>query len=187
MFSRFGKWFDSRLGSGRRKIDAKYTVLQSALVFASLSLILMLYGFFGGIIVASLGASSFIAFVTPHTNGSRNYNLIGGYVCGAVSGVLFSLLHSALGMLAIEAIGILAGSGIFEGIDFALVFGCAAASALTTFMMVWSGCVHPPSAALALGLAADRNALITATAAIGGIIIVCAVRYLLRNHTKNLV
>ena len=153
----------------------KHFVFQSVLVFACVSLVLLLYELFGGIIVASLGASGFILFVTPHTQSSRAKNIIGGYICGASMGVLFSLLH-----------GFILSVG-FTGTDLTIVFVCAAAAASTTFLMVSANLVHPPSAALALGLAADAQSVKTALAALVGITILCAVRYLLRKYIKDLI
>ena len=153
----------------------KARVFQCLLLFACVSLILSLYSFFGAIIVASLGASGFILFVTPHTNGSRAVNLIGGYVCGAIAGISLSLLHGQISGLS------------FSGVDYALVLVCAAASALTTFLMVTTNFVHPPAAALALGLAADPKCIKTAIAAMAGVIILCAARRILKKYLKNLV
>ena len=74
----------------------KQVIRQCVLILVVLSVILMLNEFFGGIIVASLGASGFILFITPHTDASRTANLVGSYIIGAVSGVLFHFLYNAL-------------------------------------------------------------------------------------------
>ena len=125
--------------------------------------------------MASLGASSFIVFITPHTKSSRPRNVIGGYVCGSIAGILLSLLHEHI--LGLD----------YNGVNYTLVLVCAAASALTTLLMVTTGLVHPPAAALAIGLAADKHGLKAAIAAIISVLILCAARRLLRKHLKNLV
>ncbi|MDR0222534.1 MAG: HPP family protein [Oscillospiraceae bacterium] len=168
------KLLSTRLDGGEPH-GVKHVLLQCALVFGSIGLIMTLYEFFGGIVVASLGASGFILFVTPHTQTSRAINLIGGYVCGSVSGVGFGYLHKALGVLD------------FEKFHVTLIIGCAAAAAFAMFLMVWKGVVHPPAAALALGLAADAKSVVTAAAAMVGIVILCGVRRLLSKYLKNLV
>ncbi|MDR0248672.1 MAG: HPP family protein [Oscillospiraceae bacterium] len=154
----------------------KCAAAQSLLVFLSLGLILLLFDLaLQGVIVASLGASSFILFVTPHTASSRTANLVGGYICACVSGVLLGFAHEAIRALD------------FERVHLALIIVCACAAAATMFLMVYTGFVHPPSAALALGLAADTHGIRTAAAALLGIAVLCAVRNLLKKHLKNLV
>lgn len=145
------------------------------MIFVALSVILMLHGLFGGIIVASLGASSCILFLTPHTKASQAKNLIGGYLFAAISGVAFGALHTALDAVRIAEV------------DIILIVVCAFAASITTLMMVLTRLVHPPSAALALGLAADPHRLRTAAAALIGIAILCVIRRLLGKYMRNLI
>ena len=174
MFSRLKEIFAISVEKPNRNL--RQTIRQCAVIFVALSIILMLYEFLGGIIVASFGASSCILFLTPHTKASRTPNLLGGYLFAAVSGVSFYYLRVAV-------------SYVFEftELDIVLIIVCASAATLTTFLMAWTRFIHPPSAALALGLAADSNCVQTAAAAIAGIIILCLVRHLLRKHLKNLI
>lgn len=145
------------------------------MIFVALSVILMLYELLGGVIVASLGASSCILFLTPHTKASQAKNLVGGYLFASISGVAFSTLHSALHAVQ------------FVEIDVILIVVCASAAAITTFLMVMTRLVHPPSAALALGLAADPHCLRTAAAALIGIAILCVIRRILGKYMRNLI
>ena len=175
MLSRLKEILTTNMPDGKGDRSLKQIVIQCAVIFVALGLILMLYEFLGGIIVASLGASSCILFLTPHTNGSRTVNLVGGYLLAAISGIIFGYLHIAL----IHIFG-------FAKVDVVLIVVCASASAFTTFLMACTRLIHPPSAALALGLAADPNCIRTAAAAILGILILCSIRYCLRKHLKNL-
>lgn len=175
MVSKLKSALPARITDGTTRGIRKYMIRQSALVFFVLGLILMMDEFLGGIVVASLGASSFILFVTPHKDASRAINLIGGYVFGSLSGVLLHFLHDALRAFD------------FAGMDIVLVAVCAASAAATTFLMAWTGFAHPPAAALALGLAADANCLRTALIALLSVIGLCAARRLLRRHLKDLV
>ena len=150
-------------------------LLQCFIVFACLSLLLLFTELFGGIAIASLGASCFILFITPHTASSQARNVLGGYLCGACVGVFFGITYSQL-----------LGSILFE-MDFALVLTSAAAAAFTAFLMTSMKLVHPPAAALALGLAADLNCLVTALAAIVSILVLCLIRNALSSRLKNLV
>ena len=155
--------------------NIKSYVFQSLLTFICVFIALCFHQLFGGIIVASLGASSFIIFITPHTRSSKTRCIIGGYICGAIAGILFSFLHGYISGLS------------FEGVSYALILVCAAAAALTTLLMITTGLVHPPAAALALGLASDRECLKTAMAAVIGVIILCTARRLLKKYVKDLI
>ena len=175
MFSTLKGVFFSNFAEERFQKNYKNYIFQSSLLFVCVSLVLLLDSLFGDIIVASLGASGFILFVTPHTNGSRSRNIIGGYFCGAVGGILFGLLHNQI-------------SGLhFFGVEYVLIFVCAAASALATFLMVITNFVHPPAAALALGLSAEPECIKIAMAAIIGVTILCTTRYILKKYLKNLI
>ena len=153
----------------------KARIFQSLLLFACVSFILLLYSLFGGIIVASLGASGFILFVTPHTNSSRAKYIVGGYACGAIAGILFNFLYGQVSQLS------------FYGVDYALIFICAAAPACATFLMTTTNLVHPPAAALALGLSAEPNAIKITIGAMSGVMMLCLSRYILKKYLKNLI
>ena len=176
MLSRLKDIAAVHLPGGKGNRDLKQILKQCAVIFIALGFILLLYEFLGGIIAASLGASSCILFLTPNKTGSRSVNLIGGYLLAAVSGIIFCYLHIAV----LNAMG-------YAEVDIVLVIARASAAALTTFLMAWTRLIHPPSAALALGLTADINCLRTAAAAIIGIVILCLIRYCLRKHLKNLI
>ena len=167
--------------SAEKFIDIKFRknylhyILQSFLIFICITAIMLLSKFLGGIVVASLGATSFILFVTPHTNGSRPRYVIGGYLCGTAVGTLFNLLHTQV------------FEPIFGGADYAMVLLCAAAVAVTTFIMIVVNTEHPPGAALALGLVAGPGSMRMALAALAGVLLLCAVRRLLKKYLKNLI
>ncbi|MCL1828910.1 MAG: HPP family protein [Oscillospiraceae bacterium] len=155
--------------------NRKNYIIQSLIIAFCLSLVLLVYRFFGGIVVASLGASSFILFITPHTNASKTRNLTGGYVFGSVSGIVFGLLHTEIAALG------------FAGAEYVLILICAAAAAAATFLMISTNLVHPPAAALALGLSSDPDCVRTAAAAVIGVILLCLIRKILKKHLKNLI
>ena len=175
MLSVFKDIFSESIADKKIRKNIKSYIFQSLLTFICVGIALMLHELFGGFIVASLGASSFIVFITPHTNSSRPRNVIGGYICGSVAGILLSLLHEHI--LGLD----------YNELNYTLVLVCAAASALTTLLMVTTGLVHPPAAALAIGLAADKHGLKAAAAAVISVLILCAARRLLGKYLKNLV
>ena len=175
MFSFFKEIMSESIADRKIRKNIKSYIFQSFLTFICVGVVLLLHGLFGGYIVASLGASSFIIFITPHTKSSRNRNILGSYICGAVAGILFSYLHKYVLTFS------------FDRLDYTQLIVCAAAAALTTLLMVTTGFVHPPAAALALGLANDPECLKTAAAALLGAIILCTARWALRKHIKNLI
>ena len=157
------------------RTDYKHYILQSLVVFICISFMLLLGSLFDHVIVASLGASSFILFVTPHANASRPRYVIGGYFCGVISGLCFNHLHYFI--LNMD----------FNGAEYILIFISAAAVAAAMFMMVITNTEHPPAAALALGLSVDPKCWQTAAAAILSIILLSTIKQTFKKHLKNLI
>jgi CBS-domain-containing membrane protein len=91
--------------------------------------------------IASLGASSFIAFAMPRARASQPRLLLGGYLVGIVVGWACYSLSTVLPSLAL--LPIVRSSQVLFG---------AAAVGLSTIIMVLTDTEHPPAAGLALGL-----------------------------------
>lgn len=126
-------------------------------------------------IVASLGASSFIAFTAPHAQVSRPRFLIGGYAAGTVVGLFCNAINHYY----------LPDGTSFLGIPSYTFLG-AMAVGLAMFLMVITNFEHPPAAALALGLVVDRNSLRSAMIALIGILALSLIKTLLKRYMKNL-
>lgn len=126
-------------------------------------------------VIASLGASTFIALTMPHTNSSRSRYLIGGYAIGIICGVLMSYINSGLILINVNVLG-----------RSPHIITCALAVGLAIFLMTATNLEHPPAAALAMGLVVDTNVLITAFAAFISIIIISCIKTLLIKWLKNL-
>ncbi len=92
------------------------------------------------VLIASLGASAFIAFAVPRSLNSAPRNLIGGYLVGMVMGVAMSGLYHVLAPLNLSVSSIL------------MIVCGAVATGMAMFAMVLTRTEHPPAAALALGL-----------------------------------
>jgi CBS-domain-containing membrane protein len=92
-------------------------------------------------IIATLGASTFIIFVRPHSYASRTRVLLGGYVIGIGIGI---------------GMGLLANLSVMEAVFFThkvqFIFFCAAAVGIAIPAMALTNTEHPPAAAMALGL-----------------------------------
>lgn len=175
MISRLKNFISTNFVDKDFRVNYKYYIFQSSLIFICIFLILLLCNFFNVIIVASLGASSFILFAIPHTNNARVKYVIGGYFWGLILGSLFNFLYYKISSLN------------FAGIEYALMAVCAASVAVTMFFMVITNLSHPPAAALALGLSTDSECFKTTVSAIIGVIIICTVRQILKKYLKNLI
>ncbi|MGC9455845.1 MAG: HPP family protein [Phycisphaerae bacterium] len=125
------------------------------------------------VVVASLGASSFIVFSIPHGNASRPRFLVGGYVVGCAVGTgCFWLMHwSALSFLPLSP-------AVFYG---------ALAVGLTMLVMVVTNTEHPPAAGVALGLVVQQWSWWTVAATMVGIVALVLLRTLLRPFLIRLV
>jgi len=132
------------------------------------------------VIVASLGASSFIAFTMPHTNASRPRYLVGGYVCGIASGVAMQALGHFVGRTA--------GAAAWEQwpIHGAVLFG-AAAVGLAIFLMVITNTEHPPAGGLALGVVLAEWDVLALIVPIVGIVALSLARLALKPVLINLI
>lgn len=117
------------------------------------------------VLIASLGATAFIAFAVPRSLHSGPKNLIGGYVVGISAGVLLSLLHTSLGMQGNWDYAIL------------VVFGAFAIS-LAMFVMVVTRTEHPPAASLALGLVLNEWSFVTLVVVLVGVIVLSVAKRL---------
>lgn len=109
------------------------------------------------VLIASLGASAFIAFAVPRSLHSGPRHLIGGYVVGIISGVAMSSVYSLFTL-----------HGAWDHAVM-IIFGALAIS-FAMFAMVVTRTEHPPAAALALGLVLNEWDLATLLVVLVGVI-----------------
>ncbi|MBL7140266.1 MAG: HPP family protein [Planctomycetes bacterium] len=128
------------------------------------------------VIIASLGASSFIAFTMPHANVSRPRYMIGGYVWGMVAGIAMNALGDAVGDPAL-------GGWTLRG---DVIFG-AASVGLAIFLMVITDTEHPPAAGLALGVVLAQWNTLALVVPIVGIVALSLARLALKPILINLI
>lgn len=149
-----------------RRSDIKRYALQCGLAgFVVLILLLVLDAVTQTVLIAALGASSFIAFAVPRSLHSGPRSLVGGYVVGILAGASMSLLESAFNM------GPTASHAIM------IAFGAIAIS-LAMFTMVVTRTEHPPAAALALGLVLNEWSLLTLVVVLTGVIALSIIKQL---------
>jgi len=120
-------------------------------------------------IVATLGASAFIVFATPGAYAAQPRSLIGGYVIGTSVGCL---CHFASILPIVQAAP--------GGSETPLILSAAAGVSISIFLMVITGCEHPPAAGMALGLVLNEWDYTTILFVLGAVVLFTLVRSLLR-------
>lgn len=126
-------------------------------------------------IIASLGATSFIAFTMPHAESCRPRYLLGGYALGITIGSLFKLLWMSP-MLSANPFLSERGDVVFG----ALAIGC------TIFLMVLLNFEHPPACGMALGVVLNEFNLRVLFIVILGVAVLTALKTLLKPMLRNL-
>jgi len=110
------------------------------------------------VLIAALGASSFIAFAVPRSLVSSPRCIIGGYLVGISVGVLMSTLNRAFDF----------PDAVLTHVS--LIVFAALATGLAMFLMVVTRTEHPPAAALALGLVLNEWSPLTLLVVISGVV-----------------
>jgi len=111
------------------------------------------------VLIAALGASTFIAFAVPRSLQSDPRYMIGGYLVGILVGSSIGTLNASITY-----------SDIVTAHVAMIVFG-ALATGLAMFVMVITKTEHPPAAALALGLVLNEWDFLTLVVVIAGVIV----------------
>ena len=154
-------------GFSRNKV--RY-ILQCLLATISAMAVLSILDLMANVVViASLGASCFIAFCVPHRPASRPRFLIGGYIVGIAVGTACSWLSHLAWPGPLSTLH--AHSDVVFG-------GLAIGSAM--FLMVITNTEHPPAASLALGLVLAEWRPETVLVAMVEIVMLCILKKLLK-------
>jgi len=126
------------------------------------------------VLIASLGASSFIAFAVPRSYASRPRALLGGYFVGTLVGCGLSLAVTwAVPWIALEP-------GTLR------IVGGAIATGLSFFIMVTTDTEHPPAAALSLGYVLNAWDAGTVLVVFAGISMLSVVKEVVRPKLMDL-
>jgi CBS-domain-containing membrane protein len=119
------------------KLYWKNYLWQSLLATAVIFLIILLFNADNNILIASLGATTFIVFAMPNSITANPRNLIGGYLLGVLSGVLFLPIQRCV---FIDPL-------VCHSMVYALAVG------LSIFIMVITDTEHPPASGISLSIA----------------------------------
>ena len=126
------------------------------------------------VLIASLGASAFIAFAIPCSQYSRPRYLVGGYLIGMIIGCTSFLLASWLAEMA-----------MLEMHEAQIVFGAFAAG-LAMFLMVVTDTEHPPAASLALGFVLNEWDALTVLVVLIGIVALTSIKEVFKPRLMDL-
>ena len=148
------------LGDRLRRDNFNRYLLQCTLAsVVVLILLLILDTVTQTVLIAALGASTFIAFAVPRSLQSDPRYMIGGYLVGILVGSSIGTLNASITY-----------SDIVTAHVAMIVFG-ALATGLAIFVMVITKTEHPPAAALALGLVLNEWDFLTLVVVIAGVIV----------------
>jgi len=141
-------------------------VIQSLLATFFIFLILLILSLRQLVIVASLGATTFVVFAMPNTMAAKPRNIIGGYMVGLVCGAIFSLIPP------------------IAPIHPALYY--AAAVGLSIFVMVVIDTEHPAAAGVALAVALDGFNWKIALAVLISAVMLSVIHEIFKNQIRDL-
>jgi len=126
------------------------------------------------VLIAALGASSFIAFAVPRSAHSGPRHMIGGYLVGIVAGCTTGFLHEAMHIQNFA-------------LDHAAMIVCGAlATAGAMLAMVVTRTEHPPAAALALGLVLNEWNMLTIGVVLAGVVALSVVKRIVQPALMDL-
>ncbi|MBL7106650.1 MAG: HPP family protein [Phycisphaerae bacterium] len=143
------------------------SIIATLVIFA---ILLMLSIRKNAIIIASLGATTFIVFAMPKSITATTRNIIGGYITGIICGTLCALLPKPL----------FVHHAVMHSLAYAVAVG------LSIFIMVVTDTEHPPASGIALAFAINGVSLEVTIAVIVAVSILALTRYLFRNQLRDL-
>jgi CBS-domain-containing membrane protein len=152
----------------------RYALQCSLATVVVLTLLVALDAVTQTVLIAALGASTFIAFAVPRSLVSSPRCLIGGYLVGIFAGSMMSTLNTSLGF-----------SDLVMAHVSLIVFG-ALATGVAMFLMVVTKTEHPPAAALALGLVMNEWSALTLVVVVVGVVGLSICKRLILPHLMDL-
>ena len=153
-------------------------IFQCGLATLTIIIILLLLNVFEHTaIIASLGATAFIAFAMPNAKSSSTRRLLGGYAVGLIAGCLLSCLATR---------SLTPGFVERPALPYIVICGGFAVG-LSIFLMVITNTEHPPAAGIALGLVLNVWSHKTIIVIASAILIMAIARKLLKSRMVDLV
>ena len=148
------------------RLHWKHYVLQSLFATAAVFVVLYFLSLQDAVIIASLGASTFIVFAMPDSVTAKPRNVIGGHLVGLFWGWVFS---------AVPHVAVPASLGCY-----------ALAVGLSIFTMVVTDTEHPPAAGTALGIAITGISTSVLAAVVLGIVLLSLIHRFFKPWLRDL-
>lgn len=165
-----------RLLDEKFKLNYKNYILQCALAAAVTFIIFLFVDIISSmIILASYGATTFIAFTMPWGYASRPRNIIGGYLVGSIVGIVVHGLHIVFSY-----------ANIFTSNNLLLLISSALCVGVTSLILVITDTEHPPAVGMALGLIINSWNFLSILITLTAIIILTIIKEMLKPHLINL-
>jgi len=145
----------------------KNYVFQSFLATLAMIIVLFLLTLQNAVIVASIGATSFIIFAMPNNVTARIRNVAGGHMIGMICGMVCSYF--------------------IPKISIHPIFLSSLAVGISIFLMVVLDMEHPPATGTALGIASTGFSWKPLLGVITSVVVLSIVRILFRKKIRDLV
>ena len=125
------------------KSNPRPYVFQCSLAFLALLVVLLVeeVGLHRVVMIAAIGSTAFVLFVTPHSSAANPRNVIGGHLVALLVGSAFAVFS-----------GTPVGQNLLSQIPLVLDVEAALAVALSIFFMAATDTEHAPAAGTALGV-----------------------------------
>ncbi|MCK4998787.1 MAG: HPP family protein [Anaerohalosphaera sp.] len=137
-------------------------IMQS--LIAAFVVLLVVYVFHGSeVVIATMGATTFICFAMPKTVSAKSVNVIGGHIVGLVCGALFLMTNMTIHAELPLAVG------------------------LAFFFMAVLDLEHPPAIGTTVAVIVNEAHLVEAVLIILSVSLICLCRYAMKSHIKDLI
>jgi len=156
----------SRLAKDFRILWKNY-VLQSLLATISIFIVLLFLSLQHAVVIASIGATTFIIFTMPNSIAAKSKNVIGGHLIGFTCGALSTLIPHTSFLTTITVYSLAVG--------------------LSILIMVIMDLIHPPASGTALGTAMTGFTYEALTAVIISTVLLSLIKHILNPYLKDLV
>lgn len=144
----------------------KNYVFQSFFATLAMFIVLLFLNLQHVVIIASIGATTFIVFAMPNYITAKPRNVIGGHLVGLLSGSLCALIPHQ--------------SFIYSILVYSLAVG------LSIFLMVVIDTEHPPASGTALSIAITGFSLSTAIFVITSTVVLSLIHHFFKPYLKDL-
>ena len=141
-------------------------LIQSIIATCAIFVVILLLRSFNMVIVASIGASTFVVFAMPKHITARSRNVIGGHLVGLAAGSLFGLIP--------------ANTMLASTIVYALAVG------LSIFIMVIIDTEHPPASGTALGVTMIGFSRGVAIAIVASVLLLSLIHHFFKRYLRDL-